>query len=127
MKKSHFIWNMFGTIIASCLSSILLLIVVRINGVEIAGIFSIAFATSVILNAVGDFGIRILQVTDIKQQYTFGEYMALRIIVVFVMNVGLLSVSEQSASGEMTPIPLEWRPNKNERNPLWARTRTQRG
>lgn len=87
MKKSHFIWNMFGTIIASCLSSILLLIVVRINGVEIAGIFSIAFATSVILNAVGDFGIRILQVTDIKQQYTFGEYMALRIIVVFVMIV----------------------------------------
>lgn len=76
---------MIGTVIASVLSAILLLIVVRINGTEVAGIFSIAYATAIILNAIGDFGLRILEVTDIKRKYSFGEYLAARIVVVAFM------------------------------------------
>lgn len=76
---------MIGTVIASVLSAILLLIVVRINGTEEAGIFSISYATAIILNAIGDFGLRILEVTDIKRKYSFGEYLAARVTVVTFM------------------------------------------
>lgn len=87
IKKSEFIWNSLGSIVAAMLNAVLLLCCTRINGIEAAGIFSIAFATSTILNAIGDYGIRVYQVTDSKRKYQFGEYLALRIIVVAIMLV----------------------------------------
>ena len=85
VKKSEFVWNSIASLVASMLNAILLLFCTRINGTDIAGMFSIAFATSVILNAIGDYGIRIYQVTDSKRNYKFGEYIALRIVVVSIM------------------------------------------
>lgn len=85
VKKSEFIWNSISSVVASMLSAVLLLFCTRINGTVAAGIFSIAFATSVILNAIGDYGIRVYQVTDVNRKYKFGEYLALRIVVVTIM------------------------------------------
>ncbi len=85
VKKSEFIWNSIASLVASMLNAVLLLFCTRINGTDIAGMFSIAFATSVILNAIGDYGIRIYQVTDSERKYKFGEYVALRIVVVLIM------------------------------------------
>ncbi len=85
IKKSEFFWNTIASAIMSLLSALLLMFCTRINGTEIAGMFSIAFATSVILNGIGDYGIRIYQVTDTNRKYKFGEYLALRIIVVIAM------------------------------------------
>ena len=85
VRKSEFIWNSISSIIASALSAVLLLFCTRINGLDAAGIFSIAFATSVILNAIGDYGIRVYQVTDVNRKYKFGQYLALRTIVVAIM------------------------------------------
>lgn len=85
VKKSEFIWNSIASLVASMLNAVLLLFCTRINGTDMAGMFSISFATSVILNAIGDYGIRIYQVTDTKRKYQFGEYIALRIVVVAIM------------------------------------------
>lgn len=85
VKKSEFIWNTFASIISSLVNAVVLLFCTRINGTEAAGIFSIAFATAIILNAVGDYGIRIYQVTDSKRKYQFGEYLSARIVVVVAM------------------------------------------
>lgn len=85
IKKSELLWNSIASIVAAMLNAILLLCCTRINGTDAAGIFSIAFATSVILNAIGDFGIRVYQVTDTKGKYRFGEYLALRLFVVLLM------------------------------------------
>ena len=76
IKKSEFFWNTIASAIMSLLSALLLMFCTRINGTEIAGMFSIAFATSVILNGIGDYGIRIYQVTDTNRKYKFGEYLA---------------------------------------------------
>lgn len=93
VKKSEFIWNSIASLVASMLNAVLLLFCTRINGTDIAGIFSIAFATSVILNAIGDYGIRIYQVTDSDRKYKFGEYVALRIVVVlFMLIIGIAFV-----------------------------------
>lgn len=85
VRKSEFIWNSISSMVASMLNAILLLFCTRINGTIAAGIFSIAFATSVILNAIGDYGIRVYQVTDTKRNYKFGEYRALRVVTVLLM------------------------------------------
>ena len=85
VKKSEFVWNSISSVVASMLSAVLLLFCTRINGTVAAGIFSIAFATSVILNAIGDYGIRVYQVTDVNRKYKFGEYLALRTVVVTIM------------------------------------------
>lgn len=87
VKKSDFIWNIMASIFSSILSAVLLMFCIRINGTEISGIFSIAFATASILNAIGDYGIRPYQVTDTNRKYKFGEYNALRIVVVTIMMI----------------------------------------
>lgn len=93
IRKSEFIWNTIGSIICSLLSAVLLMICTRMNGTTIAGMFSIAFATAFILNAIGDYGIRIYQVTDAKRKYSFGEYLFARMIVVAIMiAVGIIFV-----------------------------------
>ena len=87
VKKNEFIWNMLGSFIYAMFSAIILEICTRANSIEIAGIFSIAYATSCILNAIGDFGIRIYQVTDTNRKYTFSEYLSARIIAILIMVV----------------------------------------
>ena len=87
VKKNEFIWNMLGSFIYAMFSAIILAICTRANSIEIAGIFSIAYATSCILNAIGDFGIRIYQVTDTNRKYTFSEYLSARIIAILIMVV----------------------------------------
>lgn len=85
VKKTEFMWNILASTVSSIINAVLLMFCTRINGIEIAGMFSIAFATSSILNAVGDYGIRPYQVTDTNRKYKFGEYLSLRIIIVSVM------------------------------------------
>ena len=45
IKKSEFAWNMLGSFVYAMFSAIILAFCTRINGLEIAGIFSIAYAT----------------------------------------------------------------------------------
>lgn len=85
VKKSEIIWNTLGSFVESLLSAILLMFCTRLNGTEIAGMFSISFATATILNAIGDFGIRIYQVTDTNRKYKFGDYLLAKIIAVVGM------------------------------------------
>lgn len=93
VKKSEIIWNTMGSFAESLLNAILLMFCTRLNGTEIAGMFSISFATTTILNAIGDFGIRIYQVTDTNRKYKFGEYLISRIIVVALMLIiGILFI-----------------------------------
>ena len=62
--KKCFIWNLLGTGFNAFNSLFFLIIVTRINGLENAGIFTIAFSTACILYAVGLYSGRIYQVTE---------------------------------------------------------------
>jgi len=85
VKKSEFIWNTIASISASALSAVLLLITTRINGVDDAGMFSIAFASATVLNAIADYGMRVFQVTDTERKYGFDVYLSARWVVVMLM------------------------------------------
>lgn len=84
-EKKGFIWNTIGSLVYSFLNAIMLMVCTRLNGVEIAGMFSISYATGCILNAIGDFGIRIYQVTDTERKFKFEDYFFSRIIAILIM------------------------------------------
>lgn len=101
VKKSEIIWNTLGSFVESLLSAVLLMFCTRLNGTEIAGMFSISFATATILNAIGDFGIRIYQVTDTNRKYKFGDYLLARVFVVITMVIiGIIFVNISGYTAE---------------------------
>ncbi len=85
IKKKQFIWNTIGSMVFSVFSAIILMACTRLNGVEIAGIFSICYATGCILNSIGDLGIRIVQVTDTNRKYKYADYFYARIFAILAM------------------------------------------
>lgn len=84
-NKVGFIWNTMGSLVYSFFNAIVLVFCTRLNGTEIAGIFSICYATGCILNAIGDMGIRIYQVTDTNRKYKINDYLFARIIAIGLM------------------------------------------
>lgn len=83
--KKNFIWNMLGTGFNSFNSLFMLIVVTRINGLEKAGIFTLAFSTACILFVVGTYSGRIFQVTDVDKNITDKDYLVNRIISLSLM------------------------------------------
>ncbi len=81
----NFIWNMLGTGFNSFNSLFFLVIVTRINGIQDAGIFSIAWATAYILYTIGLYSGRLCQVTDTENKIKDKDYIASRIITSVIM------------------------------------------
>ena len=89
MKKGV-IWNTLGSGMFAANSVLLLLIVSRLFGVAAVGDFGIAFTTAQILYIIGLFGINHFQMTDYKEQYSFGVYRTAKWITTVVMVLGCL-------------------------------------
>ena len=85
--KKNAIWNTIGITINSFNSLFFLIIINRINGVDIAGIFSFAFSVACLLYIVGIYQGRIFQVSDTKEELTNREYFAHKIISCGIMMV----------------------------------------
>ena len=85
IKKREFIWNTIGSLISSVLNAIILAFCTRLNVIEIAGMFSISYATASILDSIGNFGLRIYQTTDTGRKNTFSEYLIARFFAVTIM------------------------------------------
>lgn len=83
--KSEFTWNILGSITYAASSLIYLLIVTRSVGANDAGVFAIAFANAQLMLAIGRYGMRTFQSTDIKGQYSFGTYLVSRICTCIAM------------------------------------------
>ena len=76
----NFIWNIVGTGLNSFNSLFFLIIVTRINGMNDAGIFSIAYSTALILYTIGLYSGRLCQVTDIENKVTDKDYIINRVL-----------------------------------------------
>lgn len=90
-KKSflkNFIWNSLGTGINSFNSLFFLIIVTRVNDIQTAGIFSIAYATATILYTLAMYSGRLCQVTDIENKIKDKDYITNRFITCLLMLVG---------------------------------------
>ena len=83
--RSNFIWNMLGTGFNAFNSLFLLIAVTRINGINDAGIFTIAFSTACILYVVGIYAGRVFQVTDSNKNVTDIDYIYNRVFSCSIM------------------------------------------
>lgn len=95
----NFIWNSLGTGINSFNSLFFLIIVTRVNDIQKAGIFSIAYATATILYTLAMYSGRLCQVTDIKNKIKDKDYIATRFltcIIMILVAVGFLAIKQYS-------------------------------
>ncbi len=86
----NFIWNSLGTGINSFNSLFFLIIVTRVNDIQTAGIFSIAYATATILYTLAMYSGRLCQVTDIENKISDKDYIANRAFTCILMLVGAI-------------------------------------
>ena len=98
--KKNTIWNTLGITLNSFNSLFFLIIINRINGTDVAGIFSFGFSVSCLLYVVGIYSGRTFQISDVKNEFNDREYllhkifsccamMILSIIFIFARNYTL--------------------------------------
>ena len=101
VQKDSFIWNMTGSMLMAFQSVILLMILTRTVGLTEAGIFTIAYANANLFLNIGKYGMRYFQVSDVKGQFTFSEYLYSRwistaaMIIVSITYLPYTAISNQ--------------------------------
>ena len=93
----HFIWNTIGIMMNSFNSLFFLIVVSRINGLNDAGIFSLAFSTALLLYTIGLYSGRMFQVTDIENKITDKDYIFSKVIscsLMIILGLGFVIIRE---------------------------------
>ena len=75
---------------------LMLMVVTRTMGAAAGGVFSLAYAVAQQLMVIGHFEIRTYQVTDTEEVFSFGVYLAARIITTLLMIAGIIIYTLQS-------------------------------
>ncbi len=83
--KNGTFWNLCASLFNSMMTAFILFFVMRLNGVEDAGLFSIASALAYQALTVGLFGVRNYHAADVFYDYDFSDYFYLRIITSVLM------------------------------------------
>ena len=74
VTRDSYLWNVFSASIFAMQSAIILIVITRTNGLEDAGVFSIAYAIGSLMYYVGEYGVRKYQVSDINEEMSFTDY-----------------------------------------------------
>lgn len=86
MTKRNVSWNMIGAVVYSVITIVLATIVKRTDAGE-ANAFTFDFKLAQLLLTVGYFEVRVFQVTDSKEKYSFADYLGFRIFTCILMVV----------------------------------------
>ncbi|MBR0465547.1 polysaccharide biosynthesis C-terminal domain-containing protein [Candidatus Saccharibacteria bacterium] len=92
-NTKNFVWNAIGLTLNSCNSLFFLIVVRFINGLDVAGIFTYAFALCIFLYTFATFYNRSFQVSDFKNKFSFNDYLTCRIVTSFAGFLFLLIFS----------------------------------
>lgn len=84
-RAQSYIWYSVGGMLDAMQSALLLMVISRTNGQDDAGVYSIAYAIASLAFAIGCFGMRNFQASDIKHKYSFRTYTSSRVITNIVM------------------------------------------
>ena len=90
INRTAVIWNMIAYTSNSFQSAILLLVISREKRYVDSAIFSIAYTVGVMLLYIGKYAVRNYQVTDIDNEFTYGEYYRTRMITVLLMLISMV-------------------------------------
>jgi len=84
-ERDGYVWNMLSSITYALQAILLLVAVGRICGTADAGLFSIAYAIANLLYFAGTMYGRRFQVSDIREEYLFNDYLAARMATCTLM------------------------------------------
>lgn len=84
-NKSAYLWNTSAAMLNAFQTVFILMLISRIDPVIDAGVFTIAFAIGNLMMAIGKYGIRQFQVSDVDEKYSFREYLTSRVATTVVM------------------------------------------
>lgn len=106
--KKDFIWNAVGLTLNACNSLFFLIVVRFINGLDVAGIFTYAFALCVFLYAFAIYYNRSFQVSDAKNRFSFSDYLTCRVVTSILSLIAILAFAliNQFSVFELTIILL---------------------
>lgn len=88
MKKldiKNFLWGTVGFLIFGFTSLFFMMIATRINGVDIAGAFTYAFANACVLCAIGSYSGKTFQVTENNETISDSDYLYHKLTTCFLM------------------------------------------
>lgn len=91
ITRSSYVWNTINACVSAMVSPVLTIVLTRVNGLEDAGIYSIAFAVANLLLYLGQYGFRRFQSSDVTERYSFPEYYGIRIITCASMMIAALA------------------------------------
>lgn len=83
--KKNTIWNTLGITLNSFNSLFFLIIVNRVNGINVAGIFSFAFSVACLLYVVGIYSGRTYQISDVHEYLNDKEYLVHKCLTCMLM------------------------------------------
>ena len=87
VEKSAYAWNTASGLMFAMQSAVMLIVITRTNGLEDAGVFSIAYAIASLMSFIGEYGVKKYQVSDINEKVSFTDYHSHRVITCLVMFV----------------------------------------
>ena len=91
VAKKATLWNLAASMVNALTSVVLLFVLTRVTSIEIAGMFSIAYANANLWLNLGKYGMRPFQVSDWVERFSYAEYWISRLITTALMVVGGLA------------------------------------
>ena len=105
--RKNFIWNLLGTTVNAATSFIYMIIATRINGLEEAGVFSIAFSNACVLVVIGTYMGRTYQINDVKHSdKVFIQSRKITCLLMLLVCLGMIFIFQYSV--EKSLIFLIW-------------------
>ena len=102
-----YLCNSIGTGAWGMVFPALTVVVTQLAGVELAGMFSLAFVTGSLLMILANYGVRTFQISDLAEAHSFSDYQVNRwITCVAMLIVGWLYCSIRGYAGEMFVISM---------------------
>ncbi|HVC36228.1 MAG TPA: hypothetical protein VNE40_02175 [Candidatus Dormibacteraeota bacterium] len=89
--KKDYLWNTIGVFAQNAISPLLLIVITRINGIYDSGVFSFAFSVAIIFWAVGMWGGRTHQASDVKHEFSHRSYIMVRLVLGILIFLGAIT------------------------------------
>ncbi|MBR3834634.1 MAG: hypothetical protein IKJ73_09960 [Lachnospiraceae bacterium] len=83
--KKDYIWNFAGSIAFAAMYPLLTIAISNILDSSKSGLFSVGFVTAQLFMILGNYAVRVFQVSDLEEKFSYVEYVVCRLITCVVM------------------------------------------
>jgi O-antigen/teichoic acid export membrane protein len=102
--RRNFSWTLIGNVFYSACQGGMLIVLARLGTPEMVGAFTFALAVTAPLFMFSNLQLRVVQATDAQAQYTFNDYLGLRLASTLLALGGLLGINLLFPSSHSTII-----------------------